>query len=74
MTKQRISMVNLYNEEDGIAVYVTPELDICERGDDDAAIKIIGHRLYACSLEEAQRSIVRRYKRWVAEVGAGAAR
>jgi hypothetical protein len=51
---QKIATINLYGE-DGIAVYLTDLYDLCGR--DEAAIRVIGHRIYASSMEEAEQSI-----------------
>ncbi len=48
--------INLYGE-DGIAIGLTAEHDICNLSDDDAALRVIGHRLYACSADDAAAKI-----------------
>ena len=48
--------INLYGE-DGIAVYLTADHDICNANDADAEIKVIGHAAYVCSAAEADRKI-----------------
>ena len=48
--------INLY-AEDGIAIHLTADYDICNANDDDAEIKVIGHAAYVCSAEEADRKI-----------------
>jgi hypothetical protein len=53
--------VNLYGEDDGIVVYLTADYDVCKAGDPDARIRVVGHRLYTCSAEEAAGKIREAY-------------
>lgn len=62
-----MTTVNLYGE-DGLSVYLTEEHDICDRDDEDCAIQVIGHRLYANTLEGAHRSIRDAYLNRLSEV------
>lgn len=54
--------VDLYNE-DGIVVCLDEYGDIVDADDPTADVRLIGHRLYACSLEQAQKLICREYLR-----------
>jgi hypothetical protein len=49
-----MEIVNLYGE-DGIAIHLSEHHDICDQ--DEAVVKVIGHRLYVSSVEEAEQSI-----------------
>jgi hypothetical protein len=47
-------LVNLYGD-DGIAIYLNNDGDICDRS--EAYVRVIGHRLYCCSAEQAADKI-----------------
>ena len=49
--------INLYSEPDGIAIGLTADTDIVAPDSDEAVVRVVGHRLYCCSAEEAERSI-----------------
>lgn len=51
---------DLYGE-DGIEVVITADGDKVRADDPYAAVRIIGHRLYACSLEQAEDIIIEDY-------------
>ena len=59
-TTETIETINLYGE-DGIAIWLTAEHDMVPAGDPEAVTKVIGHRLYAVSLEQARQSILEAY-------------
>lgn len=48
--------INLYGEP-GIAIGLTHEMDIVAPSDPDCAVRVVGHVIYASSLEEAAKSI-----------------
>ncbi len=54
----RVTTVDLYGE-DGIAIYLSADHDICER--DEAVVRVVGHDLYHGSIEDAERTIRRAY-------------
>jgi hypothetical protein len=58
----KIRTVNLYGEN-GIAISLTADNDICQPSDFDAAVKVIGHAAYVGSLSDAERSIRSEYLR-----------
>ncbi len=57
----RLPTVQLYADEpDGIAIRLTPDGDITSPGDydyEDAVVRVVGHRLYCCSSQEAETTI-----------------
>ena len=60
--KTKIETVNLYGEN-GITIGLTAELDIVAPEDPDATLRVVGHRLYACSADEAEVLIQQAYIR-----------
>ena len=54
--------VNLYGE-DGICIGLTAEDDICHPTDDDCVVKVVGHRVYCESADDAGWDIRREYLR-----------
>ena len=58
--------ISLYNESDGIVIGLSNELDIVPLKalrDLDGSVRVRGHRLYACSIGDAQQSIRTEYLR-----------
>jgi hypothetical protein len=49
-----IKTINLYNE-DGIAIYLSEHYDVCSK--DEATVRVVGHRLYVSSVEDAENAI-----------------
>ena len=54
--KKKLETINLFGEE-GIAIGLTSEYDICQLDDPEIAVRVVGHKIYAASAEEAGRSI-----------------
>lgn len=52
--------INLYGE-DGIAIGLTAETDIVEHDSPEASVVVVGHRIYCCSVEDAERLIRAEY-------------
>lgn len=61
--ENQIKTINLYGE-DGIVIYLSEYHDICTR--DEAIVRVVGHRLYASSVEDAEQSIRAAYLQRVA--------
>ena len=59
---QQIKTVNLYGEENGIAIYLSPEGDIATQHE-PGVIKVVGHALYVCPAQEAEEKIRAEYIR-----------
>lgn len=51
---------NLFGE-DGISICLTADYDMCDATDPEAAIRVIGHKVYASPLEQAKESIYEVY-------------
>jgi hypothetical protein len=56
MTDAKTPTVNLYGE-DGCAIGLTAEYDIVHHKDPEAVVRVVGHRLYVGSAEEADQHI-----------------
>lgn len=48
--------VDLFGEEGGMTVFLDKNGDIVD-SKDDAAIRVVGHSLYCCTLDEARNRI-----------------
>lgn len=65
VTRDEGVTVNLYGE-DGVAVYVDQYGDWSVDRDElhaASAVRVIGHAVYACSVEDAERAIASEYQR-----------
>jgi hypothetical protein len=51
-----LSTIDLFGEEDGLAVLLNADGDIVE-SPIDASTRVIGHSLYCCTLDEARSRI-----------------
>lgn len=58
---QQKPKTDLYGEDDGITIGLTQYGDICKPSDDDCALRVIGHAMYACSAEQAEHKIRAEY-------------
>jgi hypothetical protein len=67
MTSQ-IKTINLYGR-DGIAIYLNADHDICNDAPQEAVVKVIGHSLYATSIEQAEASIRAAYLERIGDAG-----
>jgi hypothetical protein len=57
-----IPHLDLYGE-DGVAIWLSRYGDVCANRDEDSLVRVSGHSLYVCTLEEAREQIARAYCR-----------
>jgi len=51
-----LTTIDLFGEEDGLAVLLSEDGDIVDSVT-DASVRVVGHHLYCCSLDEARERI-----------------
>ena len=66
-TKRKIPTVNLFGD-DGISIFVRPteyseyKYAVCAPDDPERIVRVVGHQMYAASVEDARSSI---FRAWV---------